>query len=144
MIRSDAVDEAVSLLVKRRNEALAEVLQIEKALSDLGHPVSAEPPVGQRRRLMDPPPIPLSSVRGKVLALLIEEDRDWSVGEIITAYERRGEPFTVKNVDNAIRAALVETQKKGQVVRTAIGRYKSATFEPGEAGRQWNQKEVLS
>jgi len=149
MMRHDAVDEAVGLLMKRRDEALAEVQRIERALADLGRPVADQateaPPTVMRPEVIDAHPRGTQhlSVRGRLVALLDEEDRDWTVGEVIAEYERRGVPFTVKAPDNALRAALVEAQRKGQVERTTPGRYKSTKFEPGEAGRQWRGEEML-
>jgi hypothetical protein len=147
-MRDDPIEEALRLLVKRRDEALAEVQRIEKALVDLGRPVTnteptrmttAEPVAGANGVAPIYPP----SVRGRLVFLLDEADRDWSVGEVIAEYERRGIPFTVKAPDNALRAALLEAQRKGQVERTAPGRYRSTKFAPGQAGIEWRGQEVI-
>ncbi|MGH9278452.1 MAG: hypothetical protein ACRD12_10175 [Acidimicrobiales bacterium] len=68
------------------------------------------------------------SVRTMVLTLLDEEDRDWSVGEILAAYERRGTPVHGADPNNALRAALADAKKRGMVISTAVGRYKSARW----------------
>jgi hypothetical protein len=62
-----------------------------------------------------------------MLNLLYEEsDRDWSVNEILTEYESRGNPVTAKDPSNALRAAVAEANKAGTIVRTVPGRYRAA------------------
>ena len=70
------------------------------------------------------------SVRTMALALMEEEDRDWSTGEILTEYRRRGTPVHGTDPNNALRAALADAKKRRLVYSTGvIGRYKSAKWQ---------------
>lgn len=61
--------------------------------------------------------------------LLDEEDRDWSVNEVLDEYRRRGTPVHGADPSNALRAAIADANKAEQIVRTSMGRYKSAKWQ---------------
>ncbi len=68
-----------------------------------------------------------------IVTLLEEEDRDWSVGEILAEYTRRGTPVHGQDPSNAARAALADAKKRGKVTSTTVGRYRASkrpTFDP--------------
>lgn len=67
-------------------------------------------------------------VKTMMLRLLGEEDRDWSVNEIIVEYTKRKTPVQGKSPSNSLRAAIAESYKAGQVFRTTTGRYKASKW----------------
>jgi hypothetical protein len=68
------------------------------------------------------------SVRSMMLALLDEQDRDWSAGEVLDEWEHRGQPIRGADPSNATRAAISESNKAGQIYRTSPGRYKATKW----------------
>lgn len=126
----DPVEEAIQLLQKRREEALAEVERIDNALTQLGRPTPRTSPARMIPIELEASGFVLSerpSVRGMLVKLLGEEDdRDWNVAEVLAEYERRGTPVHGKDPENALRAAVNEAYKAGQIIRTGYGRYRIA------------------
>lgn len=139
----DAIQEAIALIRAKRDEALAEVERQTHALAALealaapGMTASEPTPSGPRTRG--------PSVRTKALALMDEGPRDWSTGEIIAEYQRRGDPVHGKDPPNALRAALADLFKAKLIYRTAPGRYQSVKF-PAETANNGSvpREEVVS
>jgi len=121
----DPVEEAIQLLQKRRTQALAEVERIDNALTQLGRPTPRPQALPGPYSFQLPPERPMS-VRSMLIALLRETDRDWNVAEILAEYEQRGTPVHGKDPENALRAAVNEAYKAGQIIRTSHGRYRIA------------------
>jgi hypothetical protein len=121
----DAVAQADQILAAREAVLLQELARIRDARRGL-----------ERVRPASEPPRPTTkevqqrlSVRTLLLNLLEEADRDWSANEVLAEYERRGTPIHGADPSNALRAAISDANKAKQIVRTAVGRYKSARFE---------------
>lgn len=128
----DTLPSALTFLRDKRDEHVAEVKRLTQAISAIEAVLAG-----------DEPPSPNSvngnggssatserpSVRVMALRLMEEADRDWSVPEILDEYERRGTPIVANDPDNALRAAVAEAHKKGQMIRTAVGRYKAKKWE---------------
>jgi len=134
---NDPVEEAIRLLQTRREEALAEVERIDNALTQLGRPTPrrATPsmmiPIDLERSGFTLPDRP--SVRSMLVSLLTEGDgRDWNVAEVLAEYQKRGTPVHGKDPENALRAAVNEAYKAGQIIRTAHGRYRIAPPKTAE------------
>ena len=68
------------------------------------------------------------SVKTRMLVLMAEADRDWSVAEVLEEYDRRGFPIQAKDPKNALRAAVAEANRDGLIFRTSTGRYKSGKW----------------
>ncbi len=122
----DTIEEVTEVLRQRLRVVRAEAKRLEAALSAL----APDPIPGDKSSEGHRP-----SVRALVVSLLAEEDRDWSVGEILAEYERRGAPVHGQDPSNAARAALADAKKRGMVTSTTVGRYRSATwpsFDPND------------
>lgn len=123
MATADPVDEALALLRQKRMMLLDDLARLEEGIAAL------DKLAGRARGTAAPSQAPARpSVRTKVVTLLDEEARDWSAGEIIKEYERRGDPIHGQDPSNALRAALADAKKKGMIVSTGVGRYKSAKW----------------
>lgn len=114
--RATEAELAESLLAKSQMHA-AKVKQIDAALAALGVGGTADRSKGFRRPTSGP------TAREKILALLRESQRDWTVPQMVREYEQRGEPFESENPDSTVRAALKTALKHREVVRTPQGRY---------------------
>ncbi len=109
--------------VEREADRITDAIAALEALSAEGIRVAQ---VVARRPPTRSVPSARLSVKQMMLNLLYEQDRDWSVNEILAEYESRGTPITAKDPNNALRAAVAEANKTGDIVRTAQGRYKAA------------------
>ncbi len=119
---NDVLTEARDLLTRKRDECLAEIAQIDKALDALSGVGGGSPSNGAA---------PEKSVRTMVFDLFGEADRDWSVAEVLDEYERRGRPVHGKDPGNALRAALSAAFRQDKVERTAPGRYRATKWVAG-------------
>lgn len=121
---ADPVEAAVSALRRKREELAYEAEQLDRAIEAL------ELVVGRKRPGADyqGASIRRSSVRTMAIALMDEADQDWSTSEILAEYQRRGTPVHGKDPSNALRAALADAKKRGMIVNTRPGRYKSARW----------------
>lgn len=126
MSSPNPVVDALAFLKQRRAElvaaheaALAPIDEAINALTDLTTGGSTTPPVVSYTR---------PSVRTMLLALLNESDQDWSTDEILSAYTSRGTPVHGKNPNLALRAAIADSHKAKEIVRTTRGRYKAARW----------------
>ncbi|HSH58222.1 MAG TPA: hypothetical protein VK988_01015 [Acidimicrobiales bacterium] len=124
MAHENPVAEALSLLEQREASLSDELRQVREAVVSLrkvvGMSTPAPPTTSDRNR---------PSVRTKLVTLLEEEARDWSAGEIIHEYERRGDPIHGRDPANALRAAFADAKKQGWIVSTGVGRYKAAKWD---------------
>lgn len=112
----DAEEEKVRRFRGLADHHAANMKRLGAALSALG--VETATPRGRARSTADAP-----TARDKILALLEEFPRAWSVPEMIREYESRREPFLSENPDSAVRAALKTAIRREQVQRTPDGRY---------------------
>jgi hypothetical protein len=118
MAPSDPVRDALKALKQRRQELNAELKRVDQALSALTGLSDQEGRSGAR-------PKGAPSVRQMLLTLLTEWGaRDWSVAEILEAYQRKGTPIHGSRPENALRAAIADAYRGGQIIRTAQGRYR--------------------
>lgn len=126
---TDDLAEAIAMLRQKRAAHMEQVQRIDAALAALT--VVIEKP-GQSESALRGTPRKAGSrtTRQKLVALLEEGDRDWSVREVIDEYVNRGDPFTGANPDSAIRAAIVTAVEKDEIFRCDLGRYKSTRFKP--------------
>jgi hypothetical protein len=133
----NAITEAVALLQSRHSEITNEIselkhqrAEIENALAALGAPLGRRGLGGRERS--DRPRRSAeqieSSVKGSVQALLDEENRDWSPGEIVAEFERRGVRHEVKNLRSSVRTALYHLRASSNAVEVGNGRTKSAIW----------------
>jgi hypothetical protein len=135
---TDDLAEAIAMLRQKRAAHMEQVQRIDAALAALTDVIEKpgrghEAPQGLQRTAGG------LTTRQKLVALLDEGDRDWSVREVIDEYENRGDPFTGSNPDSAIRAAIVTAVEKDEIFRQDVGRYKSTKFrltshDPGSNG----------
>lgn len=121
MAATNPVGEALALLEQKQSSLKSELAQVDEAVSALRKLVGKERPGGKT----DPR---RPSVRTKVVRLLEEEDRDWSAGEIIAEHQERGDPIQGSDPPNALRAAFADAKKKGLIVSSGVGRYRSAKW----------------
>lgn len=119
MVDVDAITGALSLLEQERARLVDEVTRVDAAIHALRD-------LAQTSTASYDPHRP--SVRTKLMSLLDEERRDWSAGEILDAYQRRGDPIHGADPSNALRAAIADAHKKGMIVRTDVGRYRSVKW----------------
>lgn len=149
----DDLRDAIALLQRKRAAHLAQVERIDAAVAALAaviqEPEEREAGQPQDITAADDPPArhgfaravlatvgdlataqrqQVQSTRQKVVSLAEEADRHWSVGQMIAEYRRRGAPFSGANPDSAVRAAIVTAVDKGQLYRTAYGRYRATKF----------------
>lgn len=129
MAEPDSVDEARALLRQSRQRLLGQRADIDSELSRIDAALEALTPVGtpgvpKVPRAPDAQP----SVRTMLLTLLGEENRDWNAQEVVDEYERRGSPVHGKDPLNSVRAAIVDAEKRGLILRTTRGRYKSTKW----------------
>jgi hypothetical protein len=127
------VADALAFLQQKRAElvaaheaAIAPVDEAIRALSGLASSNGIAPPP-----VVSPPQVvsaPRPSVRSMLMALLNERDQDWSTDEILSEYKSRGTPVHGKNPNLALRAAIADSFKADEIVRTTRGRYKAAKF----------------
>jgi len=75
-------------------------------------------------------------VQNRVESLLREYDRDWSVQEIVEAFDRRGDPLTSAAPKNAVRTALANLNKAEKIERVSAGRYRSMKFSGNSLPRR--------
>jgi hypothetical protein len=122
---SDAVSEAVDLLVLRRGELQSEAAAISVEIKRIDHALGALKGDVVAPSATEQGP----SVRTLLVRLLEEDARDWSAGEVLAEYSRRGTPVHGKDPDNALRAAIADANKRGLIVRTAPGRYAAKVHE---------------
>lgn len=118
---ADAVEEALELLKHRQLALTDEMRRVTDAIKALEN---RSPIVN---RLTQDPNRP--SVRTMVVQLLDERNRDWSAAEILAEYKNRGTPVHGRDPSNALRAALADAKKRGMIVSTGVGRYKSVRFQ---------------
>ncbi|MDQ3641794.1 MAG: hypothetical protein M3450_10150 [Actinomycetota bacterium] len=140
---SDDLLDAISLLRRKRADHLAQVEKIDAALAALAA-VIEEPeqrqngesrPSGLAARVVEKigqAQAQAQTTRQKIVSLAEEADRNWSAGQMISEYQRRGEPFAGANPDSAVRAAIVTAMQKDELYRTAYGRYRATKFRPSE------------
>lgn len=128
MTNVDPVVEAMRVLERRRTEALEEVKRLDMAIVALSNLTTAPASELPAPVFVEHSPIPRPSVKTMMLALLGESDRDWSVNEVLAEYESRGTPVQAQDPSNALRAAVAEANKVGQIFRTATGRYKASKW----------------
>lgn len=124
MVNDNPVGEALALLQQEREDLVGRLSQVDEAIAALKKLMG-------RGRPSTPADPNRPSVRTKVLRLLDEAARDWSAGEIIEEYRRRDDPIHGRDPSNALRAALADAKKKGMIVSTGVGRYKSAKWSDG-------------
>ncbi len=115
------VAEALDLLSQQRATLADELRQVDDAIAALEKLVGKK---GATKAIRSGP-----SVRTKLVALLEEEARDWSAGEIIHEYERRGDPIQGADPSNALRAAFADAKKRGMIVSTGVGRYQASKWQ---------------
>lgn len=143
----DPIAHAISLIRGKREEAVAEVQRLDEALAALEAlaPTGRTTPLPQRASRTTQPGAKTKppSVRAKALQLLEEGPADWSVGDILVAYEQRGEPVHGKNPKNALRAAIADAHTQGLVDRISPGRYRSANFRDNTDGSAGSTQEVV-
>lgn len=137
---SDDLLDAIALLRRKRADHLAQVEKIDAALVALAEVID-EPEQrqtgkastnGLAARVVEKIEAQGQTTRQKIVSLAEEEDRNWSVGQMISEYNRRGAPFTGANPDSAVRAAIVTATQKDELYRTAHGRYRATKFRPSE------------
>jgi hypothetical protein len=134
-----AVGEALALLREKRDALLADVEHVQAAIAALEKLSGTPGATGSTPRDADRP-----SVRTMAVDLMNEDDRDWSVAEILTEYKDRGTPVHGKDPKNALRAALADAKKRGLIASTAPGRYRSARwFVPPEVPRDTQMDQLL-
>lgn len=124
MADTNPVAEALALLSQQRANLADELKRVDEAINALKHLVG-------KRTAPSSPEQNRPSVRTKLVTLLEEEPRDWSAGEILSEYERRGDPVHGQDPANALRAAFADAKKKGMIVSTSVGRYKAAKWQDG-------------
>jgi hypothetical protein len=134
---ADPVMEALDALKLRQADLRAELKRIDSAITALAELVtvevdSASAPNGQSAQH------PRPSVRSMLVSLLDEEDRDWSVKEILAEYIDRGTPVHGTRPDNSLRAAIVDAEKAAQIKRVSTGRYRSTKFDPMKGPVHWS------
>lgn len=122
MTEENPVAAALELLAKKRASLSDELRQVDEAIASLEKLVGKRAPATAGYDRNRP------SVRTKLVTLLEEQDRDWSAGEVLDEYERRGDPVHGQDPANALRAALADAKKRGMIVRTDVGRYKAAKW----------------
>lgn len=122
MADRNPVAEALDLLKLRRAAINEELAQVEEAIAALSR-------VGRSAQVVEPARRSGQSVRTKVIALLEEDNRDWSTSEIIDEYERRGDPIKALDPTNSVRSAMAKARVKGTLLQMATGRYKHAMWE---------------
>ncbi|MGO8826168.1 MAG: hypothetical protein ACLQU9_13145 [Acidimicrobiales bacterium] len=125
---TDPIHDAILALEAKRDALTGEVNRLTQAISALlalGEVGAPQPPMASPRPVVVPPSGRLS-VKQMMLQLLYEQDRDWNVNEILAEYQKRGTPIQAKDPSNALRAAVAEANKAGDIVRTTPGRYKAA------------------
>jgi hypothetical protein len=114
------VAEALDLLSQQRASLAGELRKVDEAIAALEKLVGKKPVTKANRSG--------PSVRTKLVSLLEEEPRDWSAGEIIHEYERRGDPIQGADPSNALRAAFADAKKRGMIVSTGVGRYQASKW----------------
>jgi len=129
---TDDLDEIRALMRRKRADHAAQVERLDAALRLLDDQLAesstslaehrATPSSGSDR--------PTRSVRVKVLDLLCEADRDWSVADIVREYERRGDPIASSKPPSAVRTAFAKLYADKDVVRTSQGRYTAKRWAP--------------
>ena len=126
---SNEFQDAIRVIRKKRADAVDVVRKYDEALKVLIE-LDMEPHVATASA-QGPTPIRPAPKNGlsaidKVIRLMDEANRPWTVAEILDEYKRRGDPFESKNPKNAIRTALIDALKRGKVNRLATGVYLSA------------------
>ena len=125
MANPDPVRDAVKALKQRKQELAAETKRVDQALNALLGLTDQD-----GRAAATPRPKGSPSVRTMLLNLLREDfSRDWSVNEILAEYEERGTPIHGAKPENSLRAAIADSNKSGQIVRTDAGRYRAANSD---------------
>lgn len=135
----DDLEDVIAQLRDRRAAVVARLQRIDAALEALGRPVAP----AQERAVVS---VARAEKRGpsvyeRVLRLLEEGDRAWSVADIIDTCARRGEPLVGSSVSNNVRSALAKLHQTGRIVRVEQGRYKSARFMTN--GHSLHEQEVV-
>lgn len=128
---SDPIEEALTFLRQRAAELDDERSRVADAITNLEQYLPGGSSRPSRAPSSHDPNRP--SVRTMVVSLLEEADRDWSASEILTEYRRRGTPVHGVDPSNALRAALADAKKRGMIVSTGVGRYRSARFTKSAA-----------
>lgn len=118
---ADPIAAALSQLISDRDDHLAQASRLSEAITALeavrGPGEDGPATAGSR-----------PSVRMMMMQLVNEENRDWSTAEILTEYQHRGTPIHGKDPNNALRAAIADAYKAGQIARTTTGRYKATKW----------------
>lgn len=123
----DDLSGAINLLRSKRAFHAEHITRIDRALEALLGLTegAAASPSGAATPTMRP-----RTAREKLVALLDEEDHEWSTPEIVQEWKRRNDPIEGSNPEASVRAALKVAMKKRQVFKTGTGRYKSIKFFP--------------
>jgi hypothetical protein len=121
MTDENPVAAALALLGQKRATLADELRQVDEAIASLEKLVGKKPRAKTTDRSGP-------SVRTKLVTLLEEEPRDWSAGEILQEYKRRGDPIQGADPSNALRAAFADAKKKGMIYSTSVGRYMASTW----------------
>lgn len=127
----DDLTEAIHSLERRRGDHLRQVELIEQAIMSLRAIMQGEVS-GQRQPERPLPAAPPGQERPSVyrtaLAIIGETDREWSIEELRAEIETRDIPIEVTDLQNSLFSALSRAARKGELVRSGPGRYRSAKF----------------
>ncbi len=123
--------------VSRIDKALAHfkgaVEEVDEVLGDISASAPVLVPTGVATdpgsaELASSPPAKRRSIRRMLLELLEESDRDWTVAEVLAEYEARNDPVHGQRPPHAMRVAVGDSHKAGDIFRTSVGRYKSVKW----------------
>lgn len=139
--------EAIAALRRKRENLIEQVTKVDVAIQAIQDVAAAETTsvptttvtngaAGATGPVEHRPSRVRRGVQPRVESLLREYDRDWSVQEIIEAFERRGDPLTSAAPKNAVRTALVNLHKGNKANRTSPGRYRSVEFREDDRPRR--------
>lgn len=120
----DDLDDIRSLTLRKRAHHLAQVERLDAVLRLLdGQFSDSSPAAGRNATSSSDGEHPYRSVRVKVLDLLAEAPRDWSVNEIVAEYGRRGDPIPGLKPPSGVRSAIAKLYNDKAIIRTGQGRY---------------------
>jgi hypothetical protein len=133
---SNELADAITALQRRRADAMKVVekydqaLKALRALGDLDDDssISLHAPSSTAEIQATAPRPSSPSVMTRAVRLLEERNRTWTVAQIIDEYERRDDPITAADPDNALRTALSTATKNGRLERVGPGVYRAAKF----------------
>lgn len=130
-------DELVDILLERRIKRLEERKRIDAELEHIESflaVLTTQQSVPAAFDVIGPRFAPRPSVREMLVALLQEDDRDWSAAEVLAEYESRGTPIHAKNPGNSVRSAIGAAMEHRTIYRTTEGRYKSSKWRQRDRG----------